>query len=125
MRATYFAFESSTLAQQGNKEASSRFLNLNGTWKFHWVNHYDKLPSNFEKTDFNDRSWDNFSVPANWEFNGYGTPIYVNHPFEFALKILLLLSFLVDRTNRQGYTEKLLNFLLSGMGNKYFYILVL
>lgn len=51
MRATYFAFESSTLAQQGNKEASSRFLNLNGTWKFHWVNHYDKLPSNFEKTD--------------------------------------------------------------------------
>ena len=86
MRATYFAFESSTLAQQGNKEASSRFLNLNGTWKFHWVNHYDKLPSNFEKTDFNDRSWDNFSVPANWEFNGYGTPIYVNHPFEFAVK---------------------------------------
>lgn len=81
MRATYFAFESSTLAQQGNKEASSRFLNLNGTWKFHWVNHYDKLPSNFEKTDFNDRSWDNFSVPANWEFNGLWYPNLCESPF--------------------------------------------
>lgn len=25
-------------------------------------------------------------MPANWEFNGYGVPIYVNEKFEYALK---------------------------------------
>ncbi|GAB3651706.1 glycoside hydrolase family 2 TIM barrel-domain containing protein [Echinicola sediminis] len=86
MRSSYFAFENAALAEKNDKSASERFFDLNGTWKFFWTNHYDKLPAGFEKTGFNDQSWDDFQVPANWEFNGYGTPIYVNHPFEFAVK---------------------------------------
>ncbi|MGO4292536.1 glycoside hydrolase family 2 TIM barrel-domain containing protein [Chitinophaga sp. RAB17] len=84
MRATAFAYESNTLAEQREKEKSACFLSLNGQWKFNWVQDPRKRPLDFYKVDFNDASWDNFKVPANWEVNGYGLPIYVNQPYEFA-----------------------------------------
>ncbi|RBL89596.1 glycoside hydrolase family 2 TIM barrel-domain containing protein [Chitinophaga flava] len=83
MRASAFAFENFTLARQRDKEKSGNFLSLNGQWKFNWVQDPRKRPADFYKTDFNDAAWDNFKVPANWELNGYGLPIYVNHPYEF------------------------------------------
>ena len=85
MRSSYFPFENEELAKKNDKSASERFFDLNGTWKFFWTNHFDKLPNDFEAIGFDDQGWDDFQVPANWEFNGYGTPIYVNHPFEFAV----------------------------------------
>src|SRR5690606_24085050 len=85
MRAAYFPYENSELARENVKSQSSRFLDLNGTWKFFWTNHYKNLPPSFESENFNDSGWDDFQVPANWEFFGYGTPIYVIHPFEFVL----------------------------------------
>ncbi|SKB70759.1 beta-galactosidase [Salegentibacter holothuriorum] len=85
MRASYFPYENKELAEAGEKSGSSRFLDLNGTWKFFWTEHYDNIPENFQNENFDDSGWDDFQVPANWEFNGYGTPIYVNHPFEFAV----------------------------------------
>ncbi|QAR30704.1 DUF4981 domain-containing protein [Ornithobacterium rhinotracheale] len=86
MRATYFPYESVDLAKKNDPSASSRFLDLNGTWKFKWVKDRKQLPKDFYATKFNDAKWDNFKVPATWEFNGYGTPIYVNESFEFAMK---------------------------------------
>ena len=59
-------------------------MSLNGTWKFNWVQDPAKRPVDFYKTTYNDAGWKNFTVPANWETNGYGLPIYVNHPYEFA-----------------------------------------
>lgn len=85
MRSDYFPYETESLAFKGEKDKSSRFLNLNGTWKFYWNKDYRNAPKHFYDTNFDDKAWDNFKVPANWEFNGYGTPIYVNHPFEFAV----------------------------------------
>ena len=84
MRAEAFAFESKALATKRTKENSAYFMSLNGTWKFNWVQDPAKRPVDFYKTDYNDTSWNNFKVPANWETNGYGLPIYVNHPYEFA-----------------------------------------
>ncbi|WP_143306035.1 glycoside hydrolase family 2 TIM barrel-domain containing protein [Chitinophaga vietnamensis] len=86
MRASSFAFENATLARQRDKEKSAYFISLNGQWKFNWVQDPRKRPLDFYKTDFNDASWDNFKVPANWEVNGYGLPIYVNQPYEFTGK---------------------------------------
>jgi beta-galactosidase len=83
MRATAFAFESRDLAMQNHKEQSRWFQSLNGTWKFRWVNKPADAPQNCWANDFDDSSWDNFQVPSNWEFKGYGTPIYVNIPYEF------------------------------------------
>ena len=83
MRASYFAFENEIITDKADSE---RYMNLNGTWKFFFDEDVKNTPKNFEAVSFDDSKWDDFTVPANWEFNGYGTPIYVNHPFEFAVK---------------------------------------
>ena len=83
MRASGFGFENRELAKTGEREKSNYFLSLNGTWKFNWVQDPQKRPLDFFELSFNDQSWDNFQVPANWEVNGYGLPIYVNQPYEF------------------------------------------
>lgn len=56
---------------------------LNGDWKFHWVDSPSKAPADFYKTDYDASNWKTIKVPANWELNGYGTPIYVNVDNEF------------------------------------------
>lgn len=78
MHTSYFAYESADAAGRGVKEQSSNFMSLNGTWKFFWVRDADARPSDFWKTDFNDKGWDDMPVPGVWELNGYGDPIYVN-----------------------------------------------
>ena len=56
---------------------------LNGKWKFRWSETPAEAPADFFKTDYDVSKWDNIQVPANWELNGYGTPIYVNVDNEF------------------------------------------
>ena len=56
---------------------------LNGDWKFKWVDTPSKAPADFYKEDYNVASWKTIKVPANWELNGYGTPVYVNVDNEF------------------------------------------
>ena len=56
---------------------------LNGDWKFKWVDSPSKAPADFYKEDYNVSSWMTINVPANWELNGYGTPVYVNVDNEF------------------------------------------
>ena len=83
MRASSFAFESRDLALQNNPDKSARYLLLNGLWKFSWVDSPDKRPADFYKTDYDDSKWNSLAVPANWEFNGYGIPIYLDSDYEF------------------------------------------
>lgn len=78
MHTNYFAYESAQAADNGIKEQSANFMTLNGTWKFFWVNDADQHPTDFWKTDFNDKGWSNMPVPGVWELNGFGDPIYVN-----------------------------------------------
>ena len=56
---------------------------LNGDWKFKWVDSPSKAPADFYKEDYDVSSWGTIKVPANWELNGYGTPVYVNVDNEF------------------------------------------
>lgn len=88
MRASAYTFENRSLAEKRVKENSAYFISLNGAWKFNWVKDPRKRPTDFFQTTFDDSKWDNFKVPANWETNGYGTPIYLNQPYEFAGKRL-------------------------------------
>jgi beta-galactosidase len=81
MRASFFAYESAELSKTDIKENSSHFISLNGTWKFSFVNDADKRPIDFFKPNYNDFSWDKMEVPAIWEVNGYGDPVYVNSKF--------------------------------------------
>ena len=84
-RATYFPYESIDLALNGQMEASSRFISLNGDWFFKWSKTPEKRPKNFYKNEYNLDSWNKIPVPSNWQLHGYGIPIYTNikYPFSF------------------------------------------
>lgn len=88
MHTTFFAFEDFALAGKDDPAASENYLSLDGVWKFRWVPKPADRPLGFWKTDYDDSHWDNFKVPATWEVNGYGVPIYVNirYDFDYLLK---------------------------------------
>ncbi len=87
MRSANFAYRNGeqALASQDIKE-SANYLSLNGTWKFNWVKDASDRPTDFWKKDFNDKNWDNITVPGIWELNGYGDPIYVNNMYPWRNK---------------------------------------
>lgn len=58
---------------------------LDGMWKFRWTPVPDQRVIDFYQTSFNDQNWKDFPVPANWEINGYGTPIYVSAGYPFKI----------------------------------------
>ncbi len=85
-RATFFAFESKGLAEANNVEASKNYKSLNGTWKFNWTRNPEDRPIDFYKEDYNTNDWDDIPVPANWELEGHGIPIYTNIPYPFSFE---------------------------------------
>ncbi|MBV5282904.1 MAG: DUF4981 domain-containing protein [Paludibacter sp.] len=60
-------------------------LTLNGNWKFHWSPTPEGRIADFFTPKFDDSSWKDFPVPANWEVNGFGTPIYVSSGYPFKI----------------------------------------
>ena len=82
--ATLLPFDNAERVMENDWKKSPYYQSLNGTWKFHWVKNPADRPEEFYKPEFNTNDWDNIPVPSNWELEGYGIPIYVNHPYEFA-----------------------------------------
>ena len=82
--ADYMLYGSRAGALQGDYTASAFFQSLNGQWSFLWADDYRKLPKDFAAPGFDDSAWDKIAVPSNWEFQGYGIPIYINSPFEWS-----------------------------------------
>lgn len=68
------------------EKVNDRKMSLDGTWKFKWVPTPEGRNPDFHKNDFDDSSWINFPVPANWEVNGFGTPIYVSSGYSFKIE---------------------------------------
>lgn len=62
---------------------SSRYLLLNGNWKFKWSKQPEARPRDFYKKGYDVSGWDELPVPSNWEMHGYGTPIYTNIAYPF------------------------------------------
>ena len=65
------------------RTASSRYLLLNGKWKFHWVKAPEERPAGFFKPSYDVSSWEEIDVPSCWEMKGYGTPLYTNVTYPF------------------------------------------
>ena len=76
--ANFFAFESEDAARAGEKGASSRYLSMEGMWRFNFVKNHQDAPANFWRSDFDDSKWENFPVPGLFELNGHGDRIYKN-----------------------------------------------
>ncbi|MBF4487159.1 glycoside hydrolase family 2 TIM barrel-domain containing protein [Flavobacterium sp. CSZ] len=83
MHASYYVFETEALANKNQWRQSKNYLDINGAWKFKYVESPSALPKDFEKSNFNDTSWDTFRIPASWDVNGYGYPVYVNTTYDF------------------------------------------
>ena len=82
--ASFVSFPSKQEAlTQKAADASTRHY-LDGVWKFNWVRSPKDRPLTFMDPSQNVDSWDNIKVPSNWEVEGYGVPIYVNHQYEFS-----------------------------------------
>ena len=60
-----------------------RYRLLNGTWKFYYVDSYRDLPQDITSPSRSTDDWSEITVPGNWEVQGFGTPIYTNHGYEF------------------------------------------
>lgn len=64
---------------------SSRFLSLNGNWKFNFVDAPEKRPG--EKDFYGDAvdvsKWEDIEVPSCWEMKGYDKPMYINVNYAF------------------------------------------
>ena len=81
-RADFFAFESIDKAK-GDKSASSRYLSMEGMWKFCFVRNHQDAPKDFFSLKYDDSQWTDFPVPGLFELNGYGDKIYVNAGYAF------------------------------------------
>ncbi len=76
-----------------------RSISLNGDWRFHWSPTPEGRVGGFEQSGFDDSQWDVLPVPAVWEVNGYGTPIYASAGYTFKINP----PYVTD-TPKQNYT---------------------
>ncbi len=79
--ATFVSYTDEVSAWTADKIGGSYFLSLNGTWKFHYTENFERRPMNLG--DLDTEGWGEIQVPGNWEMQGYGDPIYVNIGYEF------------------------------------------
>ena len=82
-RTEFMSFADRTTALGKRFEQSPFYESLNGTWKFYYVDSQADLPAGITAADANTSSWHDITVPGNWEVQGHGVPIYVNHGYEF------------------------------------------
>ena len=77
-RANFFAFENAELAKANDKSKSSRFMSMEGKWRFNFVKDHNLAPKDFFSLKFDDKDWVDFPVPGLFEIEGYGDKIYKN-----------------------------------------------
>ncbi len=68
-----------------DKQKGDRQLSLNGEWQFRWTKTPEERVKDFWHTGYDVSKWNTLTVPANWEVNGYGTPIYVSAGYPFKI----------------------------------------
>ncbi|MBP5339025.1 MAG: DUF4981 domain-containing protein [Prevotella sp.] len=77
-RAHFFAFEDADKAKAGDKTKSSRYLSMEGKWRFNFVKDHNLAPKDFFSLKFDDSKWVDFPVPGLFEIEGYGDKTYKN-----------------------------------------------
>jgi len=81
--ATLLPYPDSTTAMLESPKASPFYQCLNGQWKFNWVPVPSERPKDFYKVDYDVSKWPRIKVPANWQLEGYGKPLYSNVTYPF------------------------------------------
>jgi len=73
-RCTAISYPTIEMARQGGDSPSE--ISLDGDWSFYWVSRPEKRLQGFFASDFDDSEWKTIPVPSQWEYHGYGFPIY-------------------------------------------------
>ncbi|MCC8147082.1 MAG: DUF4981 domain-containing protein [Bacteroidales bacterium] len=82
-RAYFIPYSSQAELQKGNKFESSYTYSLNGTWKFLFSENAAQRLVNFYDVNLDDSNWKDIRVPASWETQGFGIPVYTNVTYIF------------------------------------------
>lgn len=82
-RTTFHTADTPGEASMDGPDFSGRYRSLDGRWKFHWCRIPEERPIGFHQPVFDVSGWTDIPVPANWEVEGFGIPIYTNHPYPF------------------------------------------
>jgi beta-galactosidase len=85
-RTTSLPYPNENLAATDEFSKSPYYRSLDGLWKFRWMPKIAEVPEGFYAENYDDAKWIDMPVPGNWEFNGYGVPMYVNSGFSFEAK---------------------------------------
>ena len=82
-RSYFVPFGTALEAAQFKSEVSSRYILLNGQWRFRLFNMPELTPPSFESEQFDDSAWVDIPVPSNWQMHGHGSPHYTNVVYPF------------------------------------------
>lgn len=82
-RTPFMSFDKKEEAAVGKFDQSKYYKLLNGTWKFYYTEDDRTAPSNITDENIDISTWSDIKVPGNWEVQGFGDPIYINHGYEF------------------------------------------
>ena len=82
-RASFTPFATVDAAVEHRPADSPYRLSLNGDWRFHWAPRPVERPMDFFEPDFDVSAWETIPVPSNWEFEGYGYPVYRDEFYSF------------------------------------------
>ncbi|WP_223855000.1 glycoside hydrolase family 2 TIM barrel-domain containing protein [Bacteroides sp. GM023] len=85
-RASFWYYSTKETAINGGYYNCPDNISLNGKWKFSFATNPDERKIDFYKPSFDVSGWDEIQVPSSWPLQGYDKAIYLNHPYEFALK---------------------------------------
>ena len=107
--ASFFAFESEDLALANDKSRSTRYMSLEGDWKFNFSKDHDKAPKNFWRTDFDDSRWVSFPVPGLFEMHGYGDKIYKNIGYAWAKQFKPNPPYIEEKNNYTGSYRRVID----------------
>lgn len=87
-RATFYRFDTPEAARDATRVNGGRYdspyvQTLSGQWKFKLVPNPEDRPRDFYEEGFDASEWADITVPANWEVEGHGQPIYTNMTYPF------------------------------------------
>ena len=83
--AHFLSFPDKDSAKIGENKYTHAFKNLNGTWKFMFLEAPEYSPTDFYKSDFNTSDMDDITVPGCWQTQGYGHMHYSDLWYNFPI----------------------------------------
>lgn len=75
----------STLILPSMLDTDSRWMSLDGVWRFKWSPDPDCRPADFYQNGYDTSAWEEIDVPGHWQLQGFGKPIYTNYTYPFAV----------------------------------------